>query len=618
MPMNKNKLLVIFLILILVVICILVFYYKKTNESLVNNNLAVPVDISPKLSDEQLKNQIGQMIMAGFRGAEATEESDIVKMIKDINIGGVILSDYDVASKSKPRNIENFIQTKQLISDLQKYSVVPLFVGVDAEGGNVNRLNNSYGFLEILSPEKMGKDKTLETVKKESTKLSTELKSLGFNMNFAPVVDLNINPNNSIIGALGRSFSSNKEEVVNQSRVFIESHLKNNIITVAKHFPGHGSSTTDSHLGMVNVTNTYKEDELYPYKKLNEEGLLNMVMTAHIINKNIDSEYPATLSSKFLKDILRDSIGFKGVIISDDMQMGAISNNYSFKDSIILAVNAGCDIINVYNNSSLGYDKDLSYKTVNIIFDAVKSGKIKEERITESYNRIISLKKNFKIIPSGEIPTIEEINQIKNKKFELLGGVESIPFSEALNIANYVSGITGIRPAFLLGVIKEELSLEQFDMCYLTNFKTGSGVNAVTGVATARVMHPTRDVPSFLAVTKELGKDPSKTAITCPMSFGWGGAMGPADFIPSTWVKYEKKIEDQTGETANPWKIKDAFLAAGMYLSDSGAKTQSIKGEWNSAMIYFSNSIDSPYTWYANGVIALAEEIQGDIEKIEK
>jgi hypothetical protein len=368
---------------------------------------------------------------------------------------------------------------------------------------------------------------------------------------------------------------------------------------------------------MVDVTNTYKQEELYPYQKLNEEGLLNAVMTAHIVNKNIDSEYPATLSAKFLNDILRKQIGFNGVIISDDIQMGAISKNYGFEEAIIMAINAGCDIVNVYNNSSVGYNDQLAYQTRDIIFNAVKDGKIKEEKITESYNRIINLKKLFKVISSEKI-TDEDKNEIKNKEFELLGGVGSIAFSEAVEIAEYVSEKTGIRPAFLLGIIKEELSLEQYDMCYLTNFKTGAGINGTTGVALARVMNPTRDIPSFLNITKELGNDATKTLVTCPMSFGWGGAMGPADFIPSTWMKYEKKVEEVTGETANPWNIRDAFLAAGMYLSDSGAKSQESQGEWNAAMIYFSGNITSQYTWYANGAVSLSEKIQKDIEAIKK
>jgi beta-N-acetylhexosaminidase len=350
------------------------------------------------LTEGKLKERIGQMIMIGFRGVEAPENSNICEIIKDVKIGGVVLFDYDIPSNSFPRNIINPEQTKKLISGLQKYSVIPLFVAIDAEGGNVNRLKQQYGFLPILSPEEMGQDKTLETTEKESTKLAEELKNLGFNMNLAPVVDVNINPENPIIGALGRSFSSDPEEVVNHARVFIESHLKSDIITVEKHFPGHGSATEDSHLGIVDVTDTYKKEELFPYQKLNDEGLLNAVMTAHIINKKIDDSYPATLSKIFLQDILRDQIGFKGVIISDDMQMAAISNNYKFDEAIIRAVNAGCDIISISNNGPSGYDEEVAYKVRDAIFNAVKENKIKEKRIIESYNRILDLKKQFKII----------------------------------------------------------------------------------------------------------------------------------------------------------------------------------------------------------------------------
>jgi beta-N-acetylhexosaminidase len=350
------------------------------------------------LTDEELKEKIGQMIMVGFRGAEAPENSDIYKIIKDVKIGGVAFSDYDVPSNSFPRNIINPEQTKKLIFDLQKYSVDPLFVAVDAEGGNINRLKKQYGFLPILSPEKMGKDKTLKTTEKESAKLAEELKGLGFNMNLAPVVDLNINPKNPIIGVLGRSFSSDSEEVVNQARAFIENHLKNDIITVEKHFPGQGSAAEDSHLGIADVTDTYEKEELFPYQKLNDEGLLKAVMIGHIINKKIDNTYPATLSKAFLNDILRKQIGFEGVIISDDMQMAAISNNYKFDEAVVMAVNAGCDIIYFFNNSPEGYDKEIAYKIRDTIFNAVKEKKIEEKRIIESYNRIQDLKKRFKII----------------------------------------------------------------------------------------------------------------------------------------------------------------------------------------------------------------------------
>jgi len=391
-----------FLFLLIVIVLAIILGggapWYRTKLELVYKPIEVNKLKEASLTDEELKEKIGQMIMVGFRGAEAPENSDIYKIIKDVKIGGMAFSDYDVPSNSFPRNIINPEQTKKLISDIQKYSVDPLFVAVDAEGGNINRLKQRYGFLPILSPEEMGQDETLETTEKESAKLAEELKRLGFNMNLAPVVDLNINPQNPIIGALGRSFSSDPEKVVNQARAFIENHLKNNIITVEKHFPGQGSAAEDSHLGIADVTDTYKKEELFPYQKLNDEGLLKAVMIGHIMNKKIDNTYPATLSKTFLNDILRKQIGFEGVIISDDMQMAAISNNYKFDEAVVMAVNAGCDMIYFFNNSPEGYDKKIAYKVRDTIFNAVKEKKIEEKRIIESYNRIQDLKKRFKII----------------------------------------------------------------------------------------------------------------------------------------------------------------------------------------------------------------------------
>ncbi len=601
-----------FLLIVIILAIILgggVLWYKNKSE-LTYKFAEINKLKGVSLTDEELKKEIGQMIMVGFRGTEAPENSDIYKIIKDVKVGGVVFSDYDVSSNSFPRNIINPEQTKKLISDLQKYSQDVLFVAIDAEGGNINRLKNQYGFLPILSPEKMGQDETLKTTEAESAKLAEELKNLGFNMNLAPVVDLNINPQNPIIGALGRSFSSNPEKVIKQARVFIENHLKNNIITVEKHFPGQGSAIEDSHLGIADVTDTYQEEELFPYQKLNDEGLLSAVMVGHIMNKKIDSAYPATLSKIFLQDILRNQIGFKGVIISDDMQMAAISNNYEFNETVIMAVNAGCDIIYTFNNVSGDYDKDIAYKVRDIIFNAVKENKIEEKRITESYNRILDLKKNFKIIQSPE--------EISHRNFELVGILDALTFKEALDIAKYVEGITGIRPAFLLGILQEELALEKFDLCYITNLNTGEGVRAIDGKIMPKTMNPERDIPDFLKITQELEKDPLKTLITCPMSFGWGGAMGPADFIPSTWIRYKNQLESITGKPADPWDISDAFLASGLYLSDSGAASKTRDGEWNAAMIYFSESANSPYTWYADGVLKIADKLETDIKTIEK
>jgi spore germination protein YaaH len=204
-------------------------------------------------------------------------------------------------------------------------------------------------------------------------------------------------------------------------------------------------------------------------------------------------------------------------------------------------------------------------------------------------------------------------DSLTTKSFSLLGVKDSITFGQALDIAKNVAQTVSIRPAFLLGILQEEFSLENSDMCYLTNFQTGNGIRVTDGTALAKVVNPQRDIPDFLILTKMLGKDPSKTPITCPMSFGWGGAMGPADFIPSTWFLYKDKIEKITGKPADPWNIQDAFLAAGLFLSDAGAAYKNSTGEWNAAMIYFSGSANSKYIFYAQGVIDKTNAIQSEI-----
>jgi beta-N-acetylhexosaminidase len=360
--------------------------------------LIVCANLVYKTQDNNLRNKIGQMVIMGFRGTDALKDSYIASVIRELKIGGVILFDYDVPSKSYPRNIINPEQTEGLISDIKKYAATPLFVSVDAEGGLINRLKSKYGFLPIMSAKEMGAGEGTSTTTNEAKKLSLELKELGFNMNFAPVVDVDVNPENPVIGGLERSFSSDPNNVVAQAKAFIEEQRKNDIISVAKHFPGHGSSESDSHLGLVDITRTYKNEELIPYEELQKEGVLDVVMTAHIVNTNIDKDYPATLSPNFLQEILRKEIGFKGVIVSDDMQMNAIASNYGFDESVVRAINAGCDILIISNNGTSVYDEQLPYKTIDAIYNAVKDGKISMETINESYDRIIKLKEQFNII----------------------------------------------------------------------------------------------------------------------------------------------------------------------------------------------------------------------------
>jgi len=371
------------IIIILIIALGIFLLIKDNNQEVINNN-----------EEAKLKNKIEQMLIIGFRGTNANPY--ITQALEDLNLGGLILFDRDVPSSGEiERNINNPDQTKKLISDL-KQARGDIFIAVDAEGGYVNRLKEKYGFVNIPSAQKMGKESPEET-KNHGIFLGQQLNELGFNLNFAPVVDININPDNPVIGYLERSFSDNAEDVYNHASAFIEGLHQSNIVTAIKHFPGHGSSEDDSHLGMVDITNTYKEEELLPYKLLIENGYNDMVMTAHIMNQNIDENYPATLSPLFVQNILREELGFNGVIVSDDMNMGAIVDHYGFEEGLIMAINAGCDLLILSNNGLEEYDELIPHKAVDAIFNAVKEGLISEEQINQSYNRIQSLKESYGI-----------------------------------------------------------------------------------------------------------------------------------------------------------------------------------------------------------------------------
>ncbi len=393
--MNTKLSTKIILLVFFVALIVLIFFLykpKKQEEKIEPQTTAT----STMMSDIELRKEIGQMLIIGFRGTKLNQDSTIIKELGTLNIGGIILYDYDSPSGKYSRNISGFDQVKNLVSYLQANSPTPLFISTDAEGGNVLRLAPKYGFTKIPSAQSMGKMKP-EQIEKISTTLSSEISSLGINMNFAPDVDVNVNPKNPVIGGLGRSFSSNPEIVTASAEAFIKGQSANKIISVIKHFPGHGSSLSDSHLGFVDITKTYKQKELVPFQKLIEKNEVDSVMTAHLVNKNIDEEFPATLSKKFITEILRNQLGFKGVIISDDMEMGAISKNYGFGESIIKSINAGVDILIVSNNIDK-YDENIGQKTSDIIFNAVKNGYIPIERISDSYKKVTDLKIKYGII----------------------------------------------------------------------------------------------------------------------------------------------------------------------------------------------------------------------------
>jgi beta-N-acetylhexosaminidase len=221
---------------------------------------------------------------------------------------------------------------------------------------------------------------------------ASTLAGLGINMNFGPVVDLASNPNNPIIAKYGRAFSANEDSVVLFAKEFIKEHHRFNVLTSLKHFPGHGSSKDDTHLGIADVTNTWEERELKPYASLIDSGYVDAIMTSHIVNRKLDKDgNPGTLSTDILDGILRKRLKYQGVIFTDDMQMHAITKHYGLEDAIKLAINGGVDIM-TFSNNIQGSDERTVDKVHAIIKDFVGRGIVKKERIDESYARIMKLK----------------------------------------------------------------------------------------------------------------------------------------------------------------------------------------------------------------------------------
>ncbi|MCK4441683.1 MAG: glycosyl hydrolase, partial [Sulfurovaceae bacterium] len=224
--------------------------------------------------------------------------------------------------------------------------------------------------------------------------MGAELNSVGINYDLAPVVDLAINKKNRVIYKLGRSFGSNSKAVAHYANIFINAMHENGVLTSVKHFPGHGSSLGDTHKGFVDVTRLWKKKELEPYRILTQQGVLDTVMVAHVFNKKLDVKYPATLSSKTINGILRHQLGFDGVVITDDLQMGAIAHRYGLKNTLKLAINAGDDLL-LFGNQLSVKSMVSTKKLVDTIKHMVIRGEIKESTIEKSNNRLDRLKQKL-------------------------------------------------------------------------------------------------------------------------------------------------------------------------------------------------------------------------------
>ncbi len=350
-----------------IITSIIIFVFIFTKDNSLIDNLT-------------LEEKIGQMIIAGI---EHKPGDKIATLITEDHISGIIIF------KHNYNTAEDLVNLTNKIKAWNKDNPLPLFISMDHEGGRVFNLPEPATHFPNIN--KLGRLNSKELAFKTAQAIGSELKAMGINLNFAPVLDVNSNPDNPIIGT--RSFSSNPKKVAELGIAMSAGFKEANIIPTIKHFPGHGDTKIDSHLNLPSLNynfNRLKEVELSPFKQAIEAGS-ELVMVGHIKLNQIDSKFPATLSPKIITNILKEDLNFKGVVITDAMEMGALTKNFSDKEAIINAIKAGNDIL-LY---TLGDERP--FDAIKIIKEAVKGGEISEERIDKSVQKIIALKEKYKL-----------------------------------------------------------------------------------------------------------------------------------------------------------------------------------------------------------------------------
>lgn len=335
-------------------------------------------------TDPDIDHMLGAMLMLGFRGTSLSPGDPFLNMLKEGKIGGVILFDRDVTQGGN-RNIASPEQLKALTASLHDAAPNPIFIGIDQEGGQVRRLKPQKGFMDLPSAQALGQGNPHAT-RETASALGAELAGLGINLDLAPVVDVDSNPFNPAIGRLGRSFGTEPQNVAQHALAFGQGLALNKVVPCLKHFPGQGCANDDSHLGLPDITQCWKADvDLVPYAEIIAAGWPGMIMTGHILNRNID-EQAATFSHKIVTGLLREGLGWQGVVISDDLQMKAVATGHTLKECIWLAIDAGMDILLLGNN--LEWDANLPQKAWDALRSLYDEGKLSKERIIQSWQRI--------------------------------------------------------------------------------------------------------------------------------------------------------------------------------------------------------------------------------------
>jgi beta-N-acetylhexosaminidase len=327
-----------------------------------------------------IRKHIGQLFLVGFDGY--TVPADFKKAIQEFNIGGTIYFRRNAESPVQLAMLSNSLQFECRLKDSP-----PLLISIDHEGGKVNRL--SPPFTHFPGMDLVGEIGSPKLAFHLGLAMGEELTAIGVNVDFAPVADVLTNPNNPIMA--GRAFSSDPEMCAKMGSGVCRGLQKAGVAAVAKHFPGHGDTTEDSHLTLPFVDRNFddcEKIEFIPFRRL-IRSRVEAIMTAHLINKSLDPDLPATLSPKIINDILRAQLRFQKVVFSDDMEMKAIADNYGVEESAVMAIQAGCDML-IYRG-----DAGFPVAAYEALVKAVENKKISKERIEVSAQRVLNLKKGY-------------------------------------------------------------------------------------------------------------------------------------------------------------------------------------------------------------------------------
>jgi beta-N-acetylhexosaminidase len=332
-----------------------------------------------------LERMVAGLVVVGFRGAALDPAGWVASSLAG-GLGGVILFDRDQLT-GKDRNVRSPAQLQRLTADLRAAAGGTPVIAVDQEGGIVTRLSPAHGFPAVASEASVGRGSAAHA-RRWATALASTLADAGITLNLAPVVDLDVNPTSPAIGALDRSFSPDADAVVAMAAIEVEAHRGAGVATALKHFPSIGSSTRNTDNGVVDVTHTWHPAELEPFRRLIASDHADLVMVGHVRNDRLDPDAPASLSRAVVTDLLRGTLGWAGVVITDDLQAGAIAAQGS-TDAAVRALEAGVDLL-LFANQQV-YDVGVAEDVIAAVTAAVTAGRLDRAAIEASWRRVDAL-----------------------------------------------------------------------------------------------------------------------------------------------------------------------------------------------------------------------------------